>query len=47
MAESYARLFGRSGHDMGVAAARGVAGTGFALELFHHLLPGDDWLVGK
>jgi DNA polymerase III alpha subunit len=47
VAESYARLFGRSGRAKGAAAARGVAGAGFALELFHHLLPGDDWLVAE
>ena len=28
------------------AAAGGVAAAGFVLELAHHLLPGDDWLVG-
>ena len=47
MAESYARLFGWSGHATRAAATRGVAGTGFVLELSHHLLPGDDWLVAE
>ena len=45
VAEGYARLFGRAGSGTGTAAAGGIAAAGFALELSHHLLPGDDWLV--
>ncbi len=43
VAERYARLFGsaRDGRPSGVAAA------GFVLELQHHLLPDDDWLVAE
>ncbi|HWP62398.1 MAG TPA: PHP domain-containing protein, partial [Candidatus Binatia bacterium] len=37
-AERYARLFG---------AADDVAGSGFFLELNHHLLPDDDWRVAE
>ncbi len=47
VAEGYARLFGQAGRAAGTAAARGVAGAGFVLELSHHLLPGDDWLVAE
>jgi len=47
VAEGYAGLFGQAGSAGGGAAARGVARAGFALELSHHLLPGDDWLVGE
>ncbi len=36
VAERYARLFGRGD---------GPAGSGFFIELSHHLLPDDDWLV--
>ena len=45
VAEGYARLFGRAGSGTGTAAAGGIAAAGFVLELSHHLLPGDDWLV--
>ncbi len=38
VAERYAALFGR---------ADNVAGAGFFLELSHHLLPDDDWLVDE
>ncbi len=46
VAEGYARLFGarRSPAD---GASGGVARAGFVLELSHHLLPGDDWLVAE
>src|SRR5439155_17811028 len=39
VAERYAGLFGRSSNGDAVASA------GFFLELSHHLLPDDDWLV--
>lgn len=39
VAARYAGLFGSS--------AVGVAGAGFVLELEHHLLPDDDWLVAE
>ncbi len=46
VAEGYARLF-----DAGLPSASpgsaAVARAGFVLELFHHLLPGDDWLVAE
>ncbi len=46
VAEGYARLFaGAAG--AGGAARRGMAAAGFVLELSHHLLPGDDWLVAE
>ncbi len=38
VAERYAAIFGGGG---------GIAGAGFVLELSHHLLPDDDWLVGE
>ena len=38
VAERYARLFGRGD---------GPAGSGFFIELSHHLLPDDDWLVAE
>jgi DNA polymerase III alpha subunit len=38
VAERYARRFGR---------ADGAAASGFFLELSHHLLPDDDWLVSE
>src|SRR5919204_236802 len=46
VAERYARAFGsgRSGRTRGTA---GVAAAGFVLELEHHLLPDDDWLVAE
>ena len=47
VAEGYARLFGRSVRATGAAGPRGVAAAGFVLELSHHLLPGDDWLVAE
>ncbi len=46
VAESYARIFAGAG-GMGASAPRGVAAAGFVLELSHHLLPGDDWLVAE
>ena len=44
VAERYATLFGH-----GTAGLRGesAAGSGFVLELSHHLLPDDDWLVAE
>ncbi len=53
VAEGYARIFGGAGcaGERGAAGpgagARGIAGAGFVLELSHHLLPGDDWLVAE
>ena len=44
VAEGYARAFERAS---GPGGARGAAGAGFVLELSHHLLPGDDWLVAE
>lgn len=38
VAERYARVFGRSDS---------VTGSGFVLELSHHLLPDDDWLASE
>jgi error-prone DNA polymerase len=40
VARRYAERFGTAGSD-------GVAGAGFFLELQHHLLPDDDWLVAE
>jgi DNA polymerase III alpha subunit len=45
VAQAYAGLFGRDG-DMR-AAGRPVAAAGLVLELQHHLLPDDDWLVAE
>ena len=41
VAERYAALFGQGGGPAGESAV----GSGFVLELSHHLLPDDDWLV--
>ena len=41
VAERYATLFGRAGTGDAAAAA------GFCIELSHHLLPDDDWLVAE
>src|SRR6185369_3220128 len=53
VAERYATLFGRAGSS-GRAGARGASGAGdspatagFFIELSHHLLPDDDWLVAE
>jgi error-prone DNA polymerase len=47
-AEGYARIFGRPGDGRArPAGSGGVAAAGFVLELSHHLLPGDDWLVAE
>ena len=56
VAEGYARMFG-VGRRAAVAAGRrtrsakghraAVAAAGFVLELSHHLLPDDDWLVAE
>ncbi len=45
-AEAYARVFGGAGSG-GRAGGSPIAGAGFVLELSHHLLPGDDWLVAE
>jgi DNA polymerase III alpha subunit len=46
VAEGYARIFGgRDGRPAG--GGRSVTAAGFVLELSHHLLPGDDWLVAE
>jgi len=42
VAEGYAAIFGGSARS-----GRGAAGPGFILELQHHLLPEDDWLVAE
>ncbi|MFH1474676.1 MAG: PHP domain-containing protein, partial [Chloroflexota bacterium] len=52
VAEGYARLFGRAGGTaaagrVAAAAPGGVAAAAFVLELSHHFLPGDDWLVAE
>ena len=54
VAEGYARLFGGSGsngHDPNGRGGRsrrgGAVAAGFVLELQHHLLPEDDWLVAE
>ena len=44
VAEGYARMFGSGS---GSRRASGVAAAGFVLELEHHLLPDDDWLVAE
>ncbi|MFI5225106.1 MAG: PHP domain-containing protein [Candidatus Limnocylindrales bacterium] len=47
-AERYGRLFGGAQAGLEAAAARSaVASAGFVLELGHHLLPDDDWLVAE
>jgi DNA polymerase III alpha subunit len=46
VAERYARVFGASGGRPS-GGGRGVADAGLFLELSHHLLPGDDWLVAE
>jgi len=46
VAEGYARMFGVPGGRPS-AGGGGVAAAGFVLELSHHLLPGDDWLVAE
>ena len=52
VAEGYARLFGGAVRPVANAPGRGrvsgaVAGAGFVIELAHHLLPDDDWLVAE
>ncbi len=52
VAEGYARMFGvapvaRAGRTARSATTAGVAAAGFVLELEHHLLPDDDWLVAE
>ncbi len=53
-AERYARVFGGSCGGAGVGAGVGATrsadsavGSGFVLELSHHLLPDDDWLASE
>ena len=50
-AERYARMFGGPGSGGGAGGHGGsgdsAAGSGFALELSHHLLPDDDWLASE
>jgi DNA polymerase III alpha subunit len=46
VAEGYAQLFG-AGRSSGAPGSGSVASAGFVLELSHHLLPGDDWLVAE
>jgi DNA polymerase III alpha subunit len=52
-AERHATLFGRGGSGGGRAASAagrnglGVGRAGFYIELSHHLLPDDDWLVAE
>ncbi len=45
VAERYAGLFGRGGSASGHGGS--ASGHGFVLELSHHLLPDDDWLVSE
>ncbi len=47
LAERYAALFGASSARGGSSAHGGAPGAGFVLELSHHLLPDDDWLVSE
>ncbi len=52
VAEGYARIFAQAGGVPGPGTDRrsgvsAVARAGFVLELSHHLLPGDDWLVAE
>ncbi|MES2211272.1 MAG: PHP domain-containing protein, partial [Chloroflexota bacterium] len=44
VAERYALIFGSSGR---AGSVESVATSGFFLELSHHLLPDDDWLVAE
>jgi error-prone DNA polymerase len=46
VAEGYATLFGSAGQGRGTTPG-GAAAAGFVLELQHHLLPNDDWLVAE
>ncbi len=47
-AERYGRLFGGARAGLEAAPTRSaVASAGFVLELGHHLLPDDDWLVAE
>jgi DNA polymerase III alpha subunit len=45
-AEHYATLFGRGGRTS-VSGGDSPAGAGLFIELMHHLLPDDDWLVAE
>ncbi len=45
-AERYARVFGQAGVGA-TRSADSAAGSGFVLELSHHLLPDDDWLASE
>jgi hypothetical protein len=46
VAEGYATLFQRTAATTGRTSS-GAAAAGFVLELQHHLLPEDDWLVAE
>src|SRR5438309_669572 len=46
VAEGFAALFGRA-DARAQGGPRGMASAGFFLELEHHLLPDDDWLVAE
>ncbi len=48
VARRYAALFGSTGRASSPGTGRGpAASSGFLLELQHHLLPDDDWLVAE
>src|SRR6478672_3789306 len=47
VAERYATLFGRAGSRGSAVAGDSPATAGFFIELSHHLLPDDDWLVAE
>src|SRR5439155_2847427 len=47
VAERYAWLFGRRGSGASGAGRHPIADAGFVVELQHHLLPDDDWLVAE
>ncbi|HTK44447.1 MAG TPA: PHP domain-containing protein, partial [Patescibacteria group bacterium] len=47
VAERYATLFGRAGSRVSPGAGDSPATAGFFIELSHHLLPDDDWLVAE
>ena len=47
VAETYARLFGRPAGSRAAGSRNPIADAGFVIELQHHLLPDDDWLVAE